>query len=464
MYPRHTQAQAVATKSILRRVARALNGSPFERRVYLVGGAVRDELLGKRAKQDLDLVVLGDALEVARLLHAKGVAESYPAVYPRFGTAMVRARGLSLEFASARRESYAVTSRKPKVAPATLEEDAERRDFTVNALLKCLWTSEILDPTGQGLADLAARTLRTPREPGATFHDDPLRMLRAVRFRSQLGFEPAPGLYAAIREESDRLGIVSAERIRDEFLKMLALDDVDQCLADIRDLDLMRFVIPELAALPGVQQSGRHYLDVWDHTLAVVRATDKRDIALRLAALLHDVAKPQTRTVEQDGRVRFIGHERLGAEIAGRSLRRLRIPQKQVQTVQLLVRHHMRLAMQQPPTDTALRRLIRDLGAEWPRLISLMQADAKGMRRGTAPFRLVQVRRRLDALSAATPPETLASPLSGDEIMRVLGVERGPAVGRHKAWLEEQVIVGSLAPDDKAAAERMLLAKRNAGG
>lgn len=425
----------------------AIEGTPFAGRVFLVGGAVRDWLLSRREPKDLDLVTELDSSELARMLFARGLADFRPVTYRRFGTAMVQVGGRPVELITARKESYRDDSRKPSTEPATLEEDARRRDFTVNALLLDLRTLEVRDPLGQGLDDLRAGVLRTPLDPIETFAEDPLRMLRAVRFRWQLGFAPAPGLCEAIRETRSRLAIISFERIRDELTRMLVLPDGDRCLADLLELGLMEHIAPEFLAMAGVTQGDYHHLDVWEHTLLAVRSAPP-DLETRLAALLHDVGKPATRTVEPGGRIRFFGHEGVGEKTARVILDRWRLPGATIDRVARLVAGHMRLCSGHALTGPAARRLIRDFPDDWRMLLDLMEADAAAMRPEIPKLDFDGLRRQLAQIEVATPPASLESPLSGVQIMERLGLAPGPPVGEAKEHLAELVISGQLAPGD----------------
>lgn len=441
-------------------VAHFVAMTPFSGDVALVGGYVRDQLLGLEAGHDADLVTTGDAIALAQALRQAGIARIEPVVYPRFGTALIMVGETQVELVTARRESYAPDSRKPFVEVASLEEDARRRDFTVNTLMAKLprdgVSTLVQDPLGQGLDDLAAKILRTPLDPKATFDDDPLRMLRAVRFRAQLGFEFALGLPEAIRESSERLRIVSRERVRDELSRMLLLPCADQALEDLMELGLMPYVIPELTDMPGVTQGDFHHLDAWDHTRLVVKQSPSGDLVTRLAALLHDVGKPQTRTIDEAGRTRFFGHEQLGAEMAGRILRDLRYGNEIVLPVQKLVKHHMRFTGDNVLSNAACRRLIRDLGDDLGRLLDLVEADAASLKPGVRQLDLTALRKKLADIEIQTPRETLKSPLTGEEIMSILGVQPGAAVGQAKDFLANMVIEGALSPDDKSEAERRL--------
>ena len=282
------------------RIREAILGTPFEGDVFLVGGGVRDELLGISHSNDFDLVTRGDAPALAELLYQTGVSELPPVTYPRFGTAMLRVENCTIELVTARRESYGEESRKPTVEPASYLEDAQRRDFTVNSLLKDIATGEILDPLRIGRSDLKSKILRTPLDAVETFHDDPLRMLRAVRFRWQLGFEPAPGLYEAITQSKQRLTIVSFERIRDELFKILARRTASRGLDDLMSTGLMEIIAPEFQEMVGVEQGNFHHLDVWDHTRLVIDnlwevSQEAPPLTLVLGALFHDVGKTAKR-------------------------------------------------------------------------------------------------------------------------------------------------------------------------
>jgi poly(A) polymerase len=438
-------------------IAEVTQGTPFDGDLWLVGGAVRDELLGREDKNDFDLVTRGSSAELAQLLLDKGVSTMTPVTYERFGTAMVEVQGVRIEIVTARRESYDSGSRKPNVEPATLEEDALRRDFTVNALFKSLHSGELYDPLGLGLADLQARVLRTPLDPNATFYDDPLRMLRAVRFRWQLGFQPVDGLYEAIRAEVRRLKIISAERIRDELVKMLGLPTAAEALDELMELGLFHHFAPEFEEMRGVEQGAFHHLDVWDHSLLVLRNAGHSDLHLALGALFHDIGKPRTRMTDDSGQTRFFGHEAVGATMTNEIMRRLKFPQRDVDVVTTLVKNHMRLGSSPEFTASAARRLIRDLDDNVERLLALVEADANGLKRGVKKLDLTQVRNRLAEVQAATPRTTLESPLSGEEIMSLLKLDSGPEVGRWKSYLTERVLEGELLPGDGESARRMLL-------
>ena len=413
-------------------------------RAWVVGGYVRDHLIG-RSQPDLDVVVEAGGAERLAERFAELAGAAPPIVFERYGTAQVTLPGHLVEFVSARSESYAPDSRKPDVRPATLEQDLRRRDFTVNTLLMD-FDGTIHDRLGNGRADLEAGILRTPADPLQTFNDDPLRMLRAVRFAAQLGFKPAPDLLPAMRRLSGRLKspVVSVERTSEELRKMLVSERPRLALELLDAGGLLEVVLPELAACKGVQQGGYHTHDVYGHTLLAVGLTPP-DLVLRLAAVFHDVGKPATAT--PDGA--FIGHEEVGAAMARTALERLRFSQKEIDAVVTLVRLHLRPVFYVSEwSDGAVRRLARDAGPQLERLMALARADI-----GASAY---PEREKLDELAArlaavmSERPTRLAPPIDGEDIMRVLGIPPGPAVGKIKERLGELIMDGELEPSREA--------------
>ncbi len=421
---------------------------------------MRDELLGRTNSADLDLVTELDAGELVQTLVNQGVVLGEPQVYPRFGTAMVRIESSQVEIVRARKESYRDDSRKPDTSPATLLEDATRRDFTVNTLLRNLHTEDLLDLLGTGRSDLEAKILRTPLDPKATFFDDPLRMLRAVRFKWKLDFEFSEGLDEAIKEEAHRLEVVSEERIREEFEKILLGPNPDLALNDLMDLGLLKQFLPEFVAMKGVDQGHFHHLDVWDHTLLVLKNAKTDDLIVALACLFHDIAKPVTRSIDAEGATRFFTHEGIGAEMARKILLRMKFSHSLVEDVTLLVKNHMRLGSWSKPTTSAARRLIRDMGEHLDQLFALVVADVASLRPGVKVMDLEPIRALIEEVRAITPASQLESPLSGSEIIAEIGIEPGPAVGKWKAWLTELVIEGEIDVGDKEGALSRLRKKR----
>jgi poly(A) polymerase len=412
-------------------------------RAWVVGGYVRDKLLG-RPHPNPDVVVEGgDALKLAE--HFAELAGAGPPVtFERYGTAQVTLPGHLVEFVTARAESYAADSRKPDVRPATLEEDLRRRDFTVNTLLMD-FDGEVRDLLG-GRSDLDARILRTPTNPLRTFADDPLRMLRAVRFASELGFELAPDILPAMRQMKTRLAppVISVERTADELRRMLTSPRPRLAIELLDAGELLEIVLPEVAACKGVPQSGYHTHDVYGHTLLTVERVPA-DLVLRLAALLHDIGKPST--AAPDGS--FMGHENVGADLARSALERLRFSQKEIDTVVKLVRLHLRPVYYRSEwTDGAVRRLARDAGPQLDLLMALARADVAASAY-PEPEKLDELQARLEAVRRERPSR-LTPPVTGEDVMQALGIGPGPEVGRIKQRLQELVIDGEIAPAREA--------------
>ena len=412
-------------------------------KAWIVGGYVRDKLLG-RPHLNPDVVVEdGDALELAQRF-AQLAGAPPPVTFERFGTAQVALPGRLVEFVTARAESYAPDSRKPEVRRATLEEDLRRRDFTVNTLLMD-FDGNVRDLLG-ARQDLEAKVLRTPADPMLTFADDPLRMLRAVRFAAELGFEPAPDLVPAMRRLGSRLAppVVSIERTAGELRRMLASERPKLALELLDEAGLLEMILPEIAACKGVLQTGYHTHDVFGHTLLTVAGTPP-DLLLRVAALFHDAGKPET--AKGDGT--FIGHEEVGAEIARTALERLRFAQKEIDVVVTLVRLHLRPVFYSSEwTDGAVRRLARDAGRLLDRLMLLAKADIAASAY-PHPEKLDELEARLDAVMAERPSR-LEPLITGEDIMRIRSIPPGPEVGRIKQKLEELVIDGEIAPGTQA--------------
>lgn len=407
-------------------------GARFQKaghQLYLVGGAVRDAVLG-RAGNELDFATDARPQQVIAIL--QGWAEARYLVGIRFGTVGARKRGHSLEITTFREEIYAEDSRNPEVTFAKdVDTDLARRDFTINAMAVRLPEGEFVDPH-RGLFDLAHKRLRTPLEPEVAFTDDPLRMLRAARFVSTLGMDPAPEVVEAMRALRERLRIVSAERIRDELSKLLQGGHVDRGLQLVVDIGLADEFLPELPALRLEQDPVHRHKDVFRHTLAVVKRCPPEDLTLRLAALLHDVGKPATRQVTPEG-VQFHHHEVVGARMAEERLRALRFPEKMVQDVRALVEMHLRFHTYRLGwTDGALRRYVRDAGPLLDRLNHLTRADCTTQNPKKAKV-LAELQDDLEQrIARLAEEENLAAikpPLDGHEVMGHLGIPPGPLVG-----------------------------------
>ena len=432
----------ISDQEVLRLLKQATSDEGAQ--AWVVGGYVRDKLLG-RPHPDPDVVVAGGSAPQLARRFAELAGAPPPAIFERFGTAQVTVPGHMVEFVSARSESYPPDSRKPVVRPASIEEDIKRRDFTINTLLMD-FDGAITDPLGRGRSDLEARILRTPLAPAQTFSDDPLRMLRAVRFAAQLGFELAPEILPAMRDMKGRLvaPIISAERVADELRKMVVSERPKLAIELLDQGDLLDAVLPEVAACKGVVQGGYHTHDVYGHTLEALQHTEP-DLILRLAALFHDVGKPRTAT--PDGA--FTGHEEAGATMAAGALERLRFSQRDIEHVALIVRLHLRPVYYSSEwTDGAVRRLARDAGDQLGRLMKLARADLAA---SAYPHqdKVNELQLRLDEVRRESPSR-LTPPVDGGDIMRVRGLAAGPEVGRIKARLLELVMDGEIPADREA--------------
>jgi poly(A) polymerase len=436
-------------------------GTEYEGLLYLVGGVVRDMVMGRPPADDIDLVLEGDALELARFLHAKGITAHRPVTYPRFGTAMVNIGGHTVELVSARRESYAPESRKPHVEPAELIDDVMRRDFTINTLLEELHTGEIFDLTHTGMADIEAKIIRTPTEPDTTFYDDPLRMLRAIRFAVRFGFTIEPSTWDAIVRDAPRLNIISKERIRDEFVKIILTLEPARGLRMLRDSGLLLQFAPELLVMQGVKQDGGHIWDVWEHSLhALEWLPTNSDLVLRLAVLLHDLGKPKTRTEDSEGHSHFYGHEDIGAALAHRIMTRLRFPKSETARVERLISMHMRIGeYREEWKDTAVKRLMRDADDDISDLVALAKADRCGANPKASLSDLENLQHRMENSLIRREVGEIRSPLNGVEIMELLNIPPGPKIEEIKDFLMEEVLERRLLPDDKEAAKTLVNTK-----
>jgi poly(A) polymerase len=420
-------------------------------RVYLVGGIVRDLLLGRTVREDDDFDLTTDARPEQTEAVVRPIAEAVWLQGKRFGTIGCRVAGRELEITTHRAEAYRPESRKPEVRFAdVIEADLSRRDFTVNAMaLRLSGDStaegvELIDPF-DGAADLAASRLRTPLDPETSFTDDPLRMLRAARFIAGFGLRPDPELVAAVEALHERLEIVSAERIRDELDRLVTVEKPGAGLWFLVDTGVAGEFLPELPALRLAEDPVHRHKDVLAHTVAVVeRALPAEDRILRLAALFHDVGKPKTRSFEPGGKVTFHHHEVVGARMTRERMTALRYPADDVEQVSRLVELHLRFHGYDEGaggwTDSAVRRYARDAGPLLRRLNDLTRADCTTRNRRKAAEladRMDKLEARIAALEEAEELASLRPDLDGNEVMELLGIGPGPQVGRAMAFLKE---------------------------
>ena len=449
---------------------------------YAVGGVVRDHFL-QRPCTDIDIVCVGHdeggevhiGIELAKAV-AAAAGGSKVSVFKNFGTASFRyttgGREYELEFVGARRESYSRDSRKPVVENGTLEDDQRRRDFTVNALAICLNAErfgELMDPFG-GILDLDNGLLRTPLDPDITFSDDPLRMMRAIRFASQLGFRIADDTFEAISRNAKRIEIVSAERVMVELNKIMLSPAPSVGLKLMLKCGLMDIILPEIAALRGVETvDGRGHKDIFFHTMQVLDnvangepGTEDRKLWLRWAALLHDVGKPGVKRYDPKQGWTFHGHEARGAHMVKRIFKRLRLPLgEEMRYVEKMVMLHMRpiILAEDVVTDSAVRRLLFEAGDDIDDLMLLCNADIttrneEKQRRHRSNFELVK--RKLVELEERDRIRNFQPPVSGEDIMQTFGIGPCREIGTIKDAIKDAILDGKI-PNERNAAWQMML-------
>ena len=421
---------------------------------YVVGGFVRDLLL-ERPSKDIDIVCIGSGIDLAKAVAvALGKAE-HLVVFKNFGTAMVRWEDWALEFVGARKESYRKDSRKPAVEEGTLQDDQRRRDFTMNALAICLNSNcwgELMDPF-EGVKDLKHRIIRTPLTSADTFSDDPLRMLRAVRFAVQLAMDIAPDTLAAIRQHAERINIVSQERIIAELNKIIATPIPSRGFYLLDQLGLLGIIFPELVALKGTETiQGHSHKDNFHHTLQVLDnvAKTSNKLWLRWAALLHDIAKPPTKRFDPAVGFTFHGHEEKGARMVPRIFKKMKLPmQENMAYVKKIVRLHLRpiALVQEEVTDTAIRRLIYEAGNDLEDLMLLCRADITSKNDAKVERYLKnfdQVEEKMQWVEEKDALRNFQPVITGDIIMQTFGLKPSSLVGTLKEAIKEAVLQGEL--------------------
>ncbi|MGX5853265.1 CCA tRNA nucleotidyltransferase [Dyadobacter jiangsuensis] len=451
---------------VLEKVAGAAKELGVE--AYIIGGFVRDLIL-KRNSKDIDIVSIGSGIELAEMVASRLGPDVFVSVFKNFGTAQIRQGELEIEFVGARKESYRSESRKPAVEDGTLADDQNRRDFTINAMgisLNAGTFGELVDPF-EGMSDLRKKIIRTPLDPEITFSDDPLRMMRAIRFASQLNFDIEPDTFDAIVKMKERISIVSMERISDELNKIILSETPSYGFKLLYHAGLLAIIFPELVELQGVEHiEGKGHKDNFYHTLQVLdnvcQVSD--DLWLRWAAILHDIAKPATKKFDKRHGWSFHNHEEVGARMVPVIFRRMKLPlNEKMRFVKKLVRLHLRpiVLSKDEITDSAMRRLLVEAGEDIEALMNLCRADITSknpekVRRFISNFDLVE--QKLKDLEERDKLRNFQPVITGEMIMEAFGLKPAKEVGVIKEAVREAILEG-IVPNEYEPAFAFMIAE-----
>ncbi len=458
-------------KDIFHKISEAADSLHLE--CYVVGGYVRDLFL-ERPSNDIDVVVVGSGIQVADALKKTLGKKAHISVFRNFGTAQVKYKDTEVEFVGARKESYSHDSRKPHVEDGTLEDDQNRRDFTINAMAVCLNSArfgELVDPF-DGLYDLEDGIVATPLDPDITFSDDPLRMMRCVRFATQLNFQIEPETYEALSRNADRLKIISGERICDEMNKIMLSKHPSTGFYYLKDTGLLNIIMPELCAMDVVEtRNGRAHKNNYEHTMEVLENVCRHsgNLWLRWAALLHDIGKPKSKRWDNVAGWTFYGHNMIGAKMVPAMFRRMKLPMDaKMKYVQKLVELHMRpiAIADEEVTDSAVRRLLNDAGDDINDLMTLCEADITSKneqrkKRFLDNFRIV--REKLADLQERDYKRLLQPCIDGNEIMELFHLRPSREVGTLKQTLKDAVLDNKV-PNEREPLMQLLLSKAKSMG
>ena len=442
--------------------------------VYVVGGYVRDLLLGRKSPTDIDFVTESSGIELAQAVAKSINPETKVSIFKTYGTAMFRYENLELEFVGARKESYSADSRNPQVEQGTLEDDQKRRDFTVNAMAISLNKDnfgELIDPFN-GMEDMEQKILRTPLEPVQTYSDDPLRMMRAIRFASTLGFSIEQKSLEAIEKEAKRIEIITVERIMVEFNKIMLSEKPSVGLEIMKKTGLLDIVLPELTALEGIEEvEGQKHKDNFWHTLEVVDNISKNtdNLWLRWAALLHDVGKAPTKKYVKGTGWTFHGHEFLGSKMVKTIFQRLKLPLgKDMKYVQKMVKLSSRpiALISDDVSDSALRRMLFDAGEDLEDLFTLCKADIttkNSYKQEKFKKNFEYVAKKIKEVEEKDHVRNFQPPITGEEIMQMFNMKPGREIGILKERVKEAVLEGEISNEHEAAKELVIQEAKKIG-